>query len=473
MSLLPVVMGPEGPIPTSPADLYNQLLAAVAILAPGYTARLPGSLVEDIGSTDTGALIICDQAITETINSLTPKGANAFLLNQLGQIYGVQLNQPTNTSVFVVFAGTVGFVIAKGFVVSDGTFQYTLLDGGIVESGGVSPPLFAIATQSGIWAVAPGTVTQLVTSVDSSITLSVVNPLAGTPGVAVEDETAYRARVLQAGLASSQGMLRYLRTAITNVIGVQARLVSVVQKSTSYEIIAGGSGDPYQIAYAIFSSDFWLPGLVGSTLGVTAITNANPGVVTTNLNHGYLTGQTGVVITGALGMTAVNGVPYTVTVIDEKRFNIGVDTTGFGSYTSGGVVTPNFRNIVVSINDFPDTYAIPFVTPPLQIVTIDVAWNTISMNFVSPVGVAQLAQPALAAYVNSIVVGAPINLFELESVFRDSISTILDPLLLTRMVFTVAINGVVTAPASGTGIIAGDPESYFSIVASAITIIQG
>lgn len=473
---LPTVMGPEGLIPQTPAELYDQLLMSVLLLAPGYTSRLPGSLVEDISSTDVGAIIICDQARVETVNSLTPRGANAFLLNQLGLIYGVTIGGVTNTSVFVVFTTdppTPGFVLAKGFIVSDGTFQYVLTDGGVTSSDGTTPPLFALATQAGIWPVSPDSVDQLVTSTFSGVTLTVTNPLAGTPGSAAESESSYRVRVLRAGLASSQGMPRYLKTKLMEVVGVQPRLVSVRQISTAtFQIICGGSGDPYQIGGAIFASDFWFPGLVGSTIMVTAISNTNPGHVATNLNHGYTTGQLAE-INGALGMPEINGLPFTVTVNDEKSFIIDVDTSGFGLYTGGGVLTPNFRNIVVDIDDFPDTYTIPFVTPPLQIVWLDVAWNTISPNFINPVGVAQLAQPALAAYINAITVGSPINLYELESVFRNSIAGILAPELLTRMVFTVTINGIVTAPDVGTGIIAGDPESYFSIVASDITVIQG
>src|SRR3979409_872836 len=111
--ILPVVLGPDGMIPAAPADLHQQLLDAVGLLSPGYEGRLPGSLVEDITSTDVGAIVICDQARVEVVNSLTPRGANAFLLNQLGQIYGVTPGAPTNTSAFVVFTGTIGYIIAK------------------------------------------------------------------------------------------------------------------------------------------------------------------------------------------------------------------------------------------------------------------------------------------------------------------------------------------------------------------------
>lgn len=471
---VPIVITSAGVQPQAPASLLAQLLSSVAAVRPGYTANLPASLVEDISSTDVYAIALCDAAWVEFLNSLTPWDANPFLLNKLGQVYGVDPTAKTNTSVQVVFSGTVGFPIAQGFIVSDGIYQYVVQDGGIIGSGGTSLPLFAVSTTEGSWAVAAGTVTQLITSVPSTITLSVNNPATGVPGQAPQSEQSFRVDVLQAGLAISQGMATFLKTQLRNVPGVQSRLVSVRQQPNNggWEVLVGG-GDPYYVAYAIFRGLFALDTLVGSTLSVTAITKANPGKVTTDLNHGFQTGQTGVELEGVIGMTPVNGVPFTVMVIDEKNFTIGIDTTGYPAYVSGGVVTPNLRNVVVAINDYPDVYSIPFVDPPQQSVSITVTWNTTSNNFVSNAAVSQLATPALVDYVNSIPVGAPINLFELQAVFQTAIASILQSQLLTRMVFSVSINGIGVSPEVGTGIISGDPESYLLTNDALITIAQG
>ena len=142
---LPTVLGPAGLLPQSPASLLNQLLALVIKTNPGYTANLPGSLIEDISSTDVAALVLMDQMRVEMLNSLTPRGCNAFVLNQLGQIYGIQVGASTNTSVFVVFTGLPGFVIGKGFTVTDGNYQYAVVDGGVIGGSGQSQPLFATA----------------------------------------------------------------------------------------------------------------------------------------------------------------------------------------------------------------------------------------------------------------------------------------------------------------------------------------
>ena len=476
---LPIVLTPAGRQPTPPATLLAELIAAVSATNPGYTSNLPGSLVRDISTTEVGGLAVCDSAVTELINSITPLGANAFLLLQLGRIYlgeGAAPAPPSNTSVSVVFSGTssqAGFVLAQGFTVSDGIYNYVVQDGGVIGSGGTSLPLFCLASIPGSWVVPANTVQNLVTSLPPGITLTVNNQVAGTPGGAAETEEQFRARVLQAGLAVSQGMPSTLRTYLLQVPGVQARLINPVQQPGGWEIIVGGSGDPYQIANAIYTALFDISTLVGSTLAVTGVTQANPGVVTTNLNHGFTTGRTGVEITGMSGMTALNGVSLTVTVIDEKRFSVGIDTSGYPAWVSGGVVTPNLRNVVVSLNDYPNIYAVPFVNPPSQTVGISVTWNTSSPNFVNSAAVALLGAPALVDYVNSIVVGAAMNLFEMQAVFQAAIASVLAPSLLTRLVFSVSINGVGVVPLAGTGIFVGDPESYFAATSSSVSVIQG
>lgn len=396
---LPTVITAAGLQPESPASLRTRLINGVAATNPGYTANLPGSLIEDISSTDVAALAICDSARVELVNSLTPYGANEFLLIQLGQVYGVMQGQGSNTTVFVVFSGPPGFVINKGFTVTDGTYQYVVQDGGIIGSGGTTAPLFCLASISGIWPVAANTVNQLITSIPAPSIVTVNNPSAGTPGSGLQSPEDYRAQVLQAGKAIAIGVPSYLKTQLEKVSGVQARLVSVLLRvGVGWEIICGG-GDPYEVAYAIYKSILDLSTIVGSA-------------------------------------------------------------------TSG-------RNISVTINDYPNTYTFPYVNPPQQNVAIALTWNTTAPNFIADAAIAQLGAPALLAYVNAVVVGQPMNLYELQDAFKDAVSTVIPKALLTRMVFVVSIDTVVTPPVSGTGVIAGDPESYFFTQLTSIAITRG
>lgn len=469
---LPTVITADGLTPETPASLREQLIAIAVGLSPGLTTELPGSLVEDIASTDVGALIVCDQARVDLVNSVSPYKINEALLLELGNVYGVPKGVGFNTSASVVFTGPPGFVIAKGFTVSDGTHQYIATVGGIIGAGGTTSPLFVLASESGSWAVPANSITQLVTSVPSGIVVTVNNPTSGDPSQGDQTFEDYREQVLEAGQAIATGMATTMKKLLANVSGVQRRLIAIKQDTDGYEIIVGG-GDPYEVAFAIFSADFFIPGLVGSTLNVAGITQANPGVVTTDKNHGFVTGQTGVVLTGVVGMTPVNNVPFTITVTGPKTFSIGVNTTGYPAYVSGGVVTPNLRNQLVSINDFPDVYQIPFVDPPQQVVAMTVTWNTTSPNFVSPVAMAQAAIPELVAYVNSIFTSQPMNVFEMDKVFQAATANVLDNTLLTRLVFSVSIDGVPVSPLSGTGVIQGDPEGYFFTTDADIVVVQG
>jgi hypothetical protein len=471
---IPTVVTAAGLQPIPPSDIHDNLIALVAETNPGYTANLPGSLVEDISSTDVAALVQMDQMRVELINSLNPRTANLCLLIQLGLIYGVTLGTATNTSVFVVFSSpNVGFVIAKGFTVSDGSHQYVVQDGGVINSGGESEPLFAVATETGTWAVPDNTVTQLVTSVPSTITLTVNNPESGTPSGGAETISSFRSRVLQAGLAASMGMARYLKTLLSQVPGVQPRLISVRQQSGTNPgwIVLCGGGDPYEIAYAIYTALFDISALVGSTAEVVDFTATNPGVVESSVATGYTNGQS--VIVSGVTPSNYDGT-YSITVIDDTHFSVGVDTSGFPAYVSGGVLSPPpASNLSVSLIDYPDTYSVSYVNPPAQSVSITVTWNTTATNFINPAAIAAAATPALVDYVNSIPVGLPINEFELTTAFQTAIQDLLNPQLLTRVVYSVSIDSVVTAPEAGTGIVVGDPNSYFLTDETLIVVEQG
>ena len=268
----PVVITTAGVQPTAPSTINAQLIADVAAQQPGYTV-LPAGLIEDLSSTATGAIVQIDTARVELLNSLTPYGANAFVLAQLGAQAGIVQGQPTNTSVDVVFSGTVGYVLAPGFLVSDGTHTYQLVDGTVIGGGGTSPATTAVAITSGAWPVPAGSVTVIQTSVPGTITLSVTNPVDGTPAQGVETEQSYRSRVIEAGLASAQGMPSFIKANVKNVPGVVARTVAV--KSTlgvGIQVLANG-GDSVEVANAILQSVFDPSALVASVAHPSANVN--------------------------------------------------------------------------------------------------------------------------------------------------------------------------------------------------------
>lgn len=83
-----------------------------------------------------------------------------------------------------------------------------------------------------------------------------------------------------------------------------------------------------------------LPGTGSKSGTITGITNASPGVVTSN-GHGMSTGYV-ITITGVGGMTELNGNRYIVVSTGANTFTLksfdgtAINTTSYGTYTSGG-----------------------------------------------------------------------------------------------------------------------------------------
>lgn len=472
---IPVNMQPSGAVATPLSTLSTALIAAVSATNPDYTANLPGGLIEDVSSTDLGALTTIDQARVDAINSVTPYGANAFVLSQLGTQFGIPQGLPNNASVYIVISDPTlnsnGYVFPPGFLVSDGTNQYSLVDGGVIQSNGSTTQLYTVATNSNTFAIPANSVTQIVTSLPSPYAqrITVTNPQAGTPASSAETVPSYRSRVLLAGQVTSMGTPAFLKTLLYAIDGVQQQLVSINQVTGGWQVICGG-GDAYAVGQAVLQAVPNLSGLKGSQLAITGMTAANPVVITTNLNHGYQPGQT-FAVAGATP-TAYN-VTYTVASVTATTITTTTNGSGFGTYTGGAAFNPNPRNVSVSLFQNPNTYNIVFVNPPQQIVTVSATWNTNLANFTGSASVNQLAAPALQAYINSISVGQPINELEMIAVFQNAVATVLAASNIETLQFVITINGVAAAPSAGTSIIPGDPESYFYCAANGVTVQQG
>lgn len=397
----PVSIDSSGPRPTDPNTLRTEITAYAQAESPGISTDLPGTLIEDIASTEVGGAVVIDQARVDTLNGCSPNAANLFLLALLAQQYGIApQGMPTNTSVGVVFSGTVNYVVPNGFLVADGSGNtYQVQGGGVIGSGGSSLPMTAVALNPVATAPAAGTVTTLVTSYPSNVTLSVTNPSAGQPATAAESNQMFQARVQSAGLSAGVGFSRYIKTQLSNLPGIPANLISVQAASGGLRIVVGGTADVYQIAYAIYVS-------VGN----------------------YATLQ--------------------------------------------GSAVSNTRNVTVDLFDAPDTIPILYVSSPAQTVTATATWNTTQTNFTGGSSFASLVQGPISGYIASLGVGQPINLLELNNLFQTAVSSVLDPALLTRLVWSIYINGTLVNPGSGESYVSGDPESYFTCQPSAITVVQ-
>jgi len=111
----------------------------------------------------------------------------------------------------------------------------------------------------------------------------------------------------------------------------------------------------------------------GNTLtgSITGATNANPCVITSP-NHNLTNGAV-VTITNVGGMTQLNGNNYTITVIDANDFSLNVDSSLFGTYTSGGswsTISQTFSFVIQG----------PFLSKEVVIGGVDANNNPISIN---------------------------------------------------------------------------------------------
>lgn len=88
----------------------------------------------------------------------------------------------------------------------------------------------------------------------------------------------------------------------------------------------------------------------GATKTITAITAANPPVVTSSAHA--LTAGTIIRITGVVGMTELNGRVFVVRNPLTNSFELGgIDATGYTAYASGGIATPQTMTELGKVTD--------------------------------------------------------------------------------------------------------------------------
>jgi len=422
--------------------------------------------------------------VSDGLNQYTVQDS-AILSNAIASSYTASIGTTTLT-VTAVSSGqiligdsvsgagvTAGTVITGFGTGTGGTGTYTVNNSQTVGSEAMtgtthgSSVIYVVAVNYGTWAIPAGTIKTIITSVPAGYPLVCVNSSSGVIATFAETTDLYRARILQAQLAPSVGTLSYLKSLIQAVPGVQTRLVSV---SGASKIMVGG-GDPYAVASAIYNGLFDIGDLKGSivTSHTWSMTGSITGTVMTITAVSSGTIAVGDIVSG-------NGVENPTVVIS---FGTGVGGTGtynlnYSQLIPSEVLTgaASVRNSIVSITDYPDTYTILYVTPVSQTVAIALTWSTVAPNFTATTTIEAAAIAAFVAYVNSIPVSVALNIYTLQQQFLIAITPILNPALISALTFTISINGVVTAPGAGTGLIAGDSEGYFSLVASNVTLTR-
>jgi hypothetical protein len=139
-------------------------------------------------------------------------------------------------------------------------------------------------------------------------------------------------------------------------IGAQTLLVTLALAAAAFQGSVAGVALMNAVANAIIAANgavAWFrvckqngtgvwDGSIGVAQSITAITNANPAVMTCGVAHGLTSGQK-VGLTGFTGTWAVANGLWAVTVIDATHFSIPLDSTAFGAIAGAPTTTFNIN----------------------------------------------------------------------------------------------------------------------------------
>jgi hypothetical protein len=160
------------------------------------------------------------------------------------------------------------------------------------------------------------------------------NPILGT------QETTEEFTAFTGGAGPYMDTLAFLPVPGTLTITVQTESEIIFRDTPKDGTLVSSDSNTGTINYT--TGDFTLNFNPALPTGViTNITNAANAVVT-SANHGLTSGDR-VLIAGVAGMTEVNGVIFTITVVNVNEFKLNVDSTGFGVYGGGGTWVPEYE----------------------------------------------------------------------------------------------------------------------------------
>lgn len=276
---LPIVIGEAGAQPTSPEDILTNYVNRLNDVYPEFTL-LPPDLVSGFVQTATIGLSEIDQTGVDLINSVSPYSVNIPLVREYGYLYGITQVVSQNVQVFLTFTGTPNAPIGKGFLVSNGNYQFSVQNNVRIPSTGTLTNVLALGVSAGNYPVPENTITQIITSIPSNITLTVNNPNPGIPPTDPESIDDYRERVLLSGQRTVQGGPDFIKSTISNVPGVSPNLVAVRNPAPGQFAVVVEGGDDISVANAIYES---IPDVSSLTADVTNVSGQAINSVTINI----------------------------------------------------------------------------------------------------------------------------------------------------------------------------------------------
>lgn len=192
MSLFNVIE--QGLITVDSSGIQETFIEAYKNALGGNINTEAGSIQGQLIQIDTSMLIYAQNQcalIANAFNALTAKGT---ALDVVANFWGYYRKEGVATVVNCICSGTEGVVIPKGSLVSDGDYQYALLDDITIGSNGTAFGQFQCTTAGDI-TVLSGTITEIVSTLTGWDT--VVNNAMGITGYDTESDNAFRDRITQ------------------------------------------------------------------------------------------------------------------------------------------------------------------------------------------------------------------------------------------------------------------------------------
>ena len=152
------------------------------------TGTFQGQMIQ----TDTAMLSYAQNQCALIANAFSVYSATGTALDVVAAFWGYYRKEGVPTVVNCTMTGTASVVIPAGSLVSDGTYQYKLLDDATIGAGGSVTGQFQCTTAGAI-VCQSNTVTEIVSTLYGWDT--VTNPAAGIVGYEKESDNAFRTRI--------------------------------------------------------------------------------------------------------------------------------------------------------------------------------------------------------------------------------------------------------------------------------------
>ncbi len=236
-------------------ELQNKALETVKDFS-----NLPSSIQNNL--IDEASIIVneFEDMIVNIMNGISPAYANDFIINQLGQAFGLKRKDKQLQTVTLAWKGLEGVIIPEGSQAGseDGQYIFSTTEQAIIKADGTAS-VNAEADDYYSKIVDANTLNVLISDILN--VESVNNPNASSEPIEAETITEYRTRVQNRCKANRSGTIAILNDNLLKVDGVSSRLttyrtdteITEGYKLNTLEIVVGG-GDDYQVAEAIFNS---------------------------------------------------------------------------------------------------------------------------------------------------------------------------------------------------------------------------